>query len=505
MVDLVKAQHLSLKVAWSSGDEVLPTILERSNSDPQAFINLYTNESLSSWPFKPLYAQAYLGGLGIAAALKKGADIVICGRVSDASLVIGAAAWWHGWDRTHLTQLANALVAGHLIECSTYITGGNFSGFKELEEGGRWLDLGFPIAEIGRDGDVVITKQKRRGGIVSVQTCTAQLLYEIQGPWYFNSDVSLFYELFECSEIKPMQVTAIIDKITFTQIGEDRVSVSGVEFAPPPPTTKVGITARGGFQAEMQYFLVGLDIPEKARMFEQQVRNTLRAESEHFTLLDFQLLGTPVQNPHTQTAGTVTLRMVAQAKRETDLAPDKFLGPIIGLVMAAYPGGTFHFDMRMGFPRPVYEYFVTWMEQADVHHRVHMQDGEVVEVPPPTVTRVFSKQQPSTPSFTTPRGSDFGETVRAPLGLVAHGRSGDKGSDANVGFFVTTDEQFEWLRRLLSVDTMKQLLGGEYNGKDIVSLFSSLRVCIDGIGRIDSSYRIFTRSIFFCMTTWIGA
>ncbi|KAJ7122028.1 DUF1446 domain protein [Mycena crocata] len=450
IVDLVEAQHLSLKVAWISGDEVLSTVLERSKSDPQAFSNVYTNETLSSWPFKPLYAQAYLGGLGIATALKKGADIVICGRVSDASLVIGAAAWWHGWDRTHLPQLANALVAGHLIECSTYITGGNFSGFKELEKDGKWLNLGFPIAEIGKDGDVVITKQKRTGGIVSVATCTSQLLYEIQGPWYFNSDV-----------------TAILDNIKFTQIGEDRVSMTGVQHAPPPPTTKVGITAHGGFQAEMQYFLVGLDISEKARMFEQQVRRALSATTPNLSLLDFQLLGSSPPNPQNQNSATVTLRMLAQARSAASLEPKKFLRPILDLVMSSYPGGTFNLDMRLGFPRPVWEYFVTRLPQADVQHRVHMQNGEVVEVPPPSVTRVFLKQQPSTPSFDAQRKIDFGETLLAPLGLVAHARSGDKGSDSNVGFFTRNDAEFEWLRRFLSVDTVKELLADEYNGKAI--------------------------------------
>ncbi|KAJ6594567.1 DUF1446 domain-containing protein [Mycena capillaripes] len=452
IVDLVKNQELSLNVAYISGDEVLPVILDRSKSDPQAFLNVYTGESLSSWPFKPLYAQAYLGGLGIATALQKGADIVICGRVSDASLVIGAAAWWHGWDRTHLPQLANALIAGHLIECSTYITGGNFTGFKELEVGGRWLDLGFPIAEIGAGGEVVITKQKRRGGIVSVETCTAQLLYEIQGPWYFNSDV-----------------TAILDNIRFTQIGENRVSMTGIESAPPPPTTKVGITAHGGFQAEAHYFLVGLDTPTKARMFEQQVRHSLRSSIPSFTLLDFQLLGTPLPNAHTQTAATVVLRIVAQAQSAEALAPGKFARPIVDLVMSAYPGGTFHMDMRLGLPRPVYEYFVTRLAQADVRHCVHMQDGAVVEVPPPGVTRVFAARQPSSPAsgLGVIGAGEFGTTVRAPLGLVAHARSGDKGSDSNVGFFVSGVEQYDWLQKLLSVDTVKALLEDEYNGKDI--------------------------------------
>ncbi|KAJ7466998.1 DUF1446 domain protein [Mycena latifolia] len=450
ITNLVKAQNLTLKVAWISGDEVLPTVLEQSNSGSQTFVNVYTNETLSSWPFKPLYAQAYLGGLGIATALQNGADIVICGRVSDASLVIGAAAWWHGWDRTQLPQLANALIAGHLIECSTYITGGNFTGFKDLEEGGRWVDLGYPIAEIGAAGDVVITKQKGRGGVVNVATCTAQLLYEIQGPWYFNSDV-----------------TAILDNVSFTQIDKDRVSMTCIQSAPPPPTTKVGITAHGGFQSVATYFLVGLDIPAKVRMFEQQVRRALSTTIPHFSLLDFQLLGTPAPNPQTQNAATAVLRIVAQARDAVHLAPQKFVRPLVDLVMSAYPGGTFELDMRQGLPRPVWEYFVTKIPQADVRQQVHMPNGAVVEVPPPSVTTVFPTRQPSTPRFSAGGERDFGDTICAPLGLVVHARSGDKGSDSNVGFFVRDNDQFEWLRRLLSVDKMKELLAGEYNGKEI--------------------------------------
>ncbi|KAJ7354529.1 hypothetical protein DFH08DRAFT_46518 [Mycena albidolilacea] len=451
VVDLVKKHQLALKVAWVSGDEVFPAILERTKADPQAFLNVHTGEPLSAWPFKPFYAQAYLGGLGIAAALQHGADIVICGRVSDPSLVVGAAAWWHNWDHTHLPELANALIAGHLIECSTYVTGGNFSGFKELEEGGRWLDLGYPIAEIGAQGEVVITKQKGRGGIVSVGTCTAQLLYEIQGPWYFNSDV-----------------TAILDNICFTQIGDHRVSMTGVESAPPPPTTKVGITAPGGFQAEAYYFLTGLDAPAKARLFEQQARYALRSSAPAFTLLSFQLLGTPVPNARTQDAATAVLRVVAQAPTAEALAPELFARRLVDLVMSVFPGGTFHLDLRMGAPRPVYAYFVTRLAQTDVKHRVHTHDGAVVEVPPPKATRVFGAQ-PSAPRFVGPgvTAGEWGETMRAPLGLVVHARSGDKGSDSNVGFFVSGAEEFEWLRRLLSVDAVKELLAGEYNGKQI--------------------------------------
>ena len=241
---LVREKGLGLKVAYISGDEVLPAI-KRSRDK---FENICTGEVLEDWKFEPLSAQAYLGGLGIAAAFEAGADIVVCGRVSDASPVIGAAYWWHGWKREQLQELANAFVAGHLIECSNYVCGGNFTGFKSLE-GRNWVDIGYPIAEISGDGQVVVTKSKGSGGEVSSQTCTSQLLYEIQGPWYYNSDV-----------------TAVLDGIWFEQLGPDRVALRGVKGELPPSTTKVGLTAKGGYQAEVHWFPCGLDIPEKARM-----------------------------------------------------------------------------------------------------------------------------------------------------------------------------------------------------------------------------------------------
>lgn len=169
----------------------------REYIDISRFENLCTGQTLREWEFKDeiIAAQAYLGGLGIAKAFEEGADIVICGRVSDASPVIGAAFWWHGWRREDLRGLANAFVAGHLIECSNYVCGGNFTGFKDFE-GEKWLDIGYPIAEIGKEGDVVITKQKGTGGLVTVETCKAQLLYEIQGPYYFNVRMIKFSFLF---------------------------------------------------------------------------------------------------------------------------------------------------------------------------------------------------------------------------------------------------------------------------------------------------------------------
>jgi hypothetical protein len=450
---LVKDQGLDLKVAWISGDEVLPQVLQGMKSGSSNFANICTDETLDQWEFKPTYAQAYLGGLGIAAALAKGADIVICGRVSDASPVIGAAVWWHSWERSDLDCLANAFVAGHLIECSTYITGGNFSGFKALESSG-WTDLGFPIAEISRNGQVVVTKQKNTQGMVSVDTCTAQLLYEIQGPWYFNSDV-----------------TAILDNLWFEQIGPDRVALHGVTGDLPPPTTKVGITADGGYQAEAHWFLVGLDIKEKARMIEAQIRHALSPHRDAFSLLEFQLLGTAAEDPTNQKSATVDLRIIAQAPTAAALEPNSFFRHSIDAVMQAYPGATPHLDFRQSFPKQVFEYFVTLIPQADVSHKVHLPSGETIPIPPPSKTKTWSPSQPSEAETARPAPlSDFGPTERAPLGLIVHARSGDKGSNSNVGFWVRQKDEYEWLRTLLSAEKIKHLLADEYNGKAVVRI-----------------------------------
>jgi hypothetical protein len=460
--ELMTKEGLGLKVAWVEGDDVLEVVKAKAKAakgdeSEENFVNLCTAEKLSEWLFEPLAAQAYLGGLGIAAAFSNGADIVICGRVSDASPVIGAAVWWHGWGRERLDELANSFVAGHLIECSNYVCGGNFTGFRALEEPGedgrkKWVDIGYPIAEIGVGGEVVITKQKDTGGFVTVDTCKAQLLYEIQGPWYFNSDV-----------------TAILDEISFEAVGTDRVALKGVKSAPPPPTTKVGITAKGGFQAEVHWFLVGLEIEAKARMLEEQIREAL-GDTSRFSVLDFTLNGSAAEDPQDQNSATVDFRIFAQARKVESITPDKFLKPVIDLIMCAYPGGTFHLDFRQGIPKPFFEYFVTLLPQSDVNHTVHLHDGRKLAIAPPTVTKKWPSQQPSQDSTAERTEIDVGETIRGPLGWLVHGRSGDKGSNANIGLWVRYNDEYEWLRRLLSTERMKELLAKEYNGKKIVKL-----------------------------------
>ncbi|KAF2822831.1 DUF1446-domain-containing protein [Ophiobolus disseminans] len=444
---MVKAKGLDLSVAWISGDEVLPQLLEAQKRGGSPFENICTGEKLEDWQFEPIYAQAYLGGLGIAKAFEKGGDIVICGRVSDASPVIGAAYWWHNWQRSDLDKLANAFVAGHLSECSSYSTGGNYTGFKELECL-DWTAIGYPIVEISHSGQVIVTKNKGSGGEVSVNTLTSQFLYEIQGPWYFNSDV-----------------TALLSDVSFEQVSTNRVALHGIKGGLPPPTTKVGITAKPLYQAEMHWFIAGLNIPAKARMMEQLIRTQMKSHMHNFTRLEFQTIGSCPENPTSQNAATVDFRVIAQGRRAEDLAPAKFVRPCIDPIMCAYPGATPHLDLRQAFPKEVFEYYVTLLSQSAIENRVHLASGESIDIPPPRETKTWPKHQP-TQSVTAhaQNMSDFGPTVRSPLGTIVHARSGDKGSDCNVGFWVRYADEYAWLQNLLSVGFMKDLLADEYRG-----------------------------------------
>ncbi|KAH8883615.1 DUF1446-domain-containing protein [Thozetella sp. PMI_491] len=455
-VELVKSKGLDLTVAWVEGDAVLDQV-KLMRGEGHKFTNLTTGQALDDWGYEPLFAQCYLGSWGIVQAFRAGADIVVCGRVADAAPIVGAAAWFHDWARTDFDRLARSLIAGHLIECSTYVTGGDFSGFKSLDWD-KIHDLGYPIAEIDMEGDVVITKPEGTGGIVSVETCTEQLLYEIQGMYYMNSDV-----------------TAVIDQAKFEQIGPDRVRLSGVTGRPPPRTTKVGLTAPGGFKAEVHWSLVGLDIEEKVKMVEKQIIASFGPERmKRFTNFSLKVYGSVPEDPRNQDSATVDLRFLAEAKEEEAFAAKEFIRPALDFIMQSFPAGTV--NLGGGAHTPFQEYFPTIIPQPTV--TVHFSKPELqdIVVPPPeeTIEHVFD--QPSYETKDAVPLHTFRPTTRAPLGHVVLARAGDKGSNCNVGFFVRHDDEWDWLRSFLSTQKLAELMGEDYIGQNIDRMeFPNLR------------------------------
>ena len=414
---------LAPKIATLDGDDVRLRVEElRAGND--GFPSLESGTPLSTDPGWLYTANAYLGAWGIVRALAEGADIVVCPRVTDASLVVGAAAWWHGWARDDWDRLAGAVAAGHVIECGAQATGGNYSSFEEIGDLSR---PGFPIAEIAADGSSVITKHEGTAGAVSVGTVTAQLVYEVGGPRYLNPDV----------------VTRL-DTIALAEIAADRVSLRGARGEPPPPTTKVAMIGRGSYRNEMLFGFVGLDIDSKIALFERVTR-----AANPKAALTFQRIGTANADAASENEATVLLRVVAVHEDEA-VVSRAFSSSLIEQGLSSYPG-LFATDIP-GPARITASYFPTLVRQADLKPTVTHHDGRVEEIPlPPTMTAPPGYDAP-------PAGTFAGATVRGPLGRLVDARSGDKGANANVGLWTRTDEAYGWLRAELTVERLRELV-----------------------------------------------
>jgi hypothetical protein len=372
---------------------------------------------------EPLAANAYLGAWGIADCLTAGADVVVTGRVTDASLVVGPAAAHFGWGRTDYDALAGAVVAGHVIECGPQATGGNYAFFRELTDLDR--PLGFPIAEVSADGSSVITKHPGTGGGVTVGTVTAQLLYEIGGVRYAGPDV-----------------TARFDTIELGQDGPDRVRISGVRGEPPPPTVKVGLNRLGGFRNEVTFVLTGLDIDAKATF----VRSQLAELDATWTLAR-----TDHPNAAVQEEAAALLHCVVRGSDPKALGR-AFSGAAIELALASYPG--FHVTAPPGEASPYGVFTAALIPAAEVPHIAVHGDGTRVEIAAAGETRELAAVPE--PAVDVWRGGPMTRAV--PLGTIAGARSGDKGGAANVGVWTRSDDAFRWLVGTLTVDEFRRLL-----------------------------------------------
>ncbi|WKU46442.1 acyclic terpene utilization AtuA family protein [Streptomyces sp. VNUA116] len=393
------------------------------------------------WGPEVLTANAYLGGAGIAACLRAGADVVVTGRVTDAALVTGPAAAHFGWLAEDLDRLAGAVVAGHVLECGTQATGGNYSFFTEhvaddvaREGAGQGVFRpGFPIAEIHPDGSAVITKHPGTGGAVTVGTVTAQLLYETGGPRYLGPDV-----------------TARLDTVRLTDDGPDRVRISGVRGEAPPPSLKVGLTRVGGWRNEVVFVLTGLDIEAKARLARAQMEDALAARRP--AEVRWTLARTDHADADVQEEASAFLRLTVRDP-DPEAVGRAVSGAAVELALAGYPG--FHLTAPPGPGSPYGVFEAASVDAYAVRHTAVLPDGTRLRVPaaPAAAEEPLPVEPPALPAPLPP-----GPVRRAPLGLVAGARSGDKGGSANVGVWVRSDAAWRWLAHELTGSRFRQLL-----------------------------------------------
>ncbi|RNL81510.1 DUF1446 domain-containing protein [Nocardioides marmorisolisilvae] len=413
---------LSPKIAWVDGDNLAPRAAELG----------FTGA---------LTANAYLGAFGIARALTEGADIVVTGRVTDASVVVGPAIAHHGWTPTSYDELAGAVVAGHIIECGTQATGGNFSGFLDLPRDAT--PLGFPLAEVDADGSFVVTKPAGTGGVVSVDTVTAQLVYEIQSTLYLGPDV-----------------TTDLASIRLAADGPDRVRVSGIRGSESPEQLKVCVNELGGMRNQMEFVLTGLDIDAKEAWIRTQL--DARLASNPPASITWSRGALPVADADTEEGASCLLRVTVKDP-SADVVGKNFTAAAVELALASYPGFTLTAPPGRGSPYGIYR--PEYVARDEVTETVHLWDGTTIEIPQPVgATRVPPGAEVEADPVDPIGPAEDAPAVNLPLGTFVHARSGDKGGDANVGLWVggenseLRDQRVGWLLRLITPDAIRQLL-----------------------------------------------
>ena len=431
VADVAERLGLHPRIACVEGDDLMARLAPDA-ADAVTLRSFVTGEPMADTS-KLITANAYLGGWGIAEALRRGADIVVTGRVTDAAVACGPAAWHHDWAVDDWDALAGAVAAGHVIECGTQATGGNYSFFTEVEGMDR---TGFPWAEIAADGSSVIGKHDGTGGEVTVGTVTAQLLYEIDAPGYLGPDV-----------------TTRFDTIRLTQAGIDRVRIDSVRGEPPPPTLKVATNELGGYRSEINVALTGLDIDAKAALVHDAFWRACPHDPDDYAKVTERVVRTDKADPGTNEEAVAVWRLTVFDHDEDRLG--RTLSDAMNeLALATIPGmfsaGSAARPRAFGVYRPA-----TVPAEA-VPQYVTFLDGERTVVDPVPVVAAPVPPVPSPAPAAAVR--DWGPTVRAPLGRVAGTRSGDKGGNANLGVFARSAEAFEWLDGFLSTQRFGELL-----------------------------------------------
>ncbi|MDA0657470.1 MAG: DUF1446 domain-containing protein [Planctomycetota bacterium] len=432
----------SIKIAVVSGDDVLH-LLRADASVEYDFQNLDSRASLLTVRDRLITANAYLGAAGIVAALRAGADIVITGRVADPSMVVAPCVYEFQWQLDDWDRLAGATVAGHLLECGTQVTGGISTDWLNVPD---VTHIGFPIAEIDGDGQCIITKPKDSGGHVTVETVKEQLIYEIGDPRrYLSPDVIVAF-----------------DQLQVERIAADRVRVTGARGIQGPQTLKVSATYHDGYRAAGMLTIFGSNAVHKARCCGQMILRRLAERGCVFRDTIVECLGNGESVPvagcvHNSEASMETvLRIAVESDSRADA--ETFGREVIPLVTSGPPGTTGYAEGR---PR-VHSIFRYWpcligADQVSQHVDYIM-----------TQATTASTQTDTRESWPTQHRGDLrvpelhcepsrhGRSTIPTLGDIAFGRSGDKGTAANIGILAKSVKDFGWIRQWLTADRVQE-------------------------------------------------
>ena len=433
---------VSLKVAVVDGDDVLallPRLRERGLAD------FYTGAPL---PERLLSANAYFGALPIARALERGADVVVTGRVVDSAVTLGALIHEFGWRADDYDRLAAGSLAGHLIECGCQATGGLFTDWKDVPD---WANMGYPVLECAADGSFVVTKAEQTGGIVSPPSLAEQLLYEIGDP---------------ANYVLP-DVVCDFTQVRMESAGKDRVRVTGARGKPPTDTYKVSATHADGFRAIGTLTITGFDAAAKARRSGEAILERTRTIFRKRGLADYRavdlsVLGTAsVYGAHARTLDLQEAVMRLAVSHSERAALEIFAREISPAGTSWSPGTTGSLNAGRPNVSPQIKQFAFLLPKSEAAARVTI--GATME----EIAIPHGEDTPLRPGADADSSGPQppADAATVPLIRVAHGRSGDKGDNSNVGIIARKSDYLPWIRSQVTASAVREHLGHLVQGK----------------------------------------
>jgi len=420
-----------VRVGVITGDDIYPELDEILASEPLS--HMETGEPLTDIRDRVMSANAYLGADPIVKALEMGANIVICGRVTDTGVTLAPMIYEFGWSPDDWDRIAAGIVGGHIIECGLQACGGNFTDWQLVPSHDN---MGYPLLEVESDGTFVVTKHPDTGGLVSVHTVGEQLLYEMGSPAYLAPDC-----------------VAHFDSIQISDAGPDRVRVEGVKGSPPPPTLKVSVSFQNGYRAFGRLLISGPDTLAKARKLEEVFWTSVGGR-ENFEDARSQLIGWDGTHPSlTVSEPSEVILQVAVRDGDRDKIDKLFAPQVVPKVLGTIPGVTVLADQGRPRSSDVVGYWPALLSREAVHVKVQVGD-EILDVPLPSFS---AEDQPDVMHPETDVAFEpTGEVVRVPLSRLALGRSGDKGDTSNVGLIARSPSIYGWLVEAITEDFVKE-------------------------------------------------
>ncbi|MFZ4966720.1 DUF1446 domain-containing protein [Pseudomonas gingeri] len=426
---------VALKIAVLQGDDLQPQFKQLAASGIQ---EMFSGAPL---PGFCVSTNAYLGAPGIVEALRLGADIVITGRVVDSAVVSAALVHEFGWPWSDYDKLAQAALAGHIIECGAQCTGGNFTDWRDVPD---YEHIGFPIVEVSADGNFIVSKPDGSGGLVSPLSVGEQLLYEIGDPRAYHLP----------------DVICDFTRVTLAQHGENAVSVRGARGLPPTGQYKVSATWPEGFRCTASCLMAGIDAVDKARRVSQAI---IDKTGEMFRLrgwapyseVNIELLGSEATyGPHglRQDSREVVIKLAVRH-------PDKqalvlFSREIAQAATGMAPGLT---GIVGGRPTvyPLIRLFSFLIDKQRCELGVHI-DGQVH----PCALPALASFDPADVAEDLPPPRPQGRAeASVPLIKLAVARSGDKGNHSNIGVMARRPEYLPWIAEALTAAVVVDWMG----------------------------------------------